>query len=102
MSFLTQLSARRLPQATNSIRRAFSTTSARDLARLSLIGRLGAAPELITTGNGRELIKYVVAVPTGPTDSEGNRATSWFRVSNFNISDEGSKGRNYLTSLEKG
>ncbi len=41
--------------------RAFSTTSARPLAKITIIGNLTDSPELIPTSTGRELVRYSVA-----------------------------------------
>lgn len=87
-----------LPAAT----RTFTTTPSRSLARISIIGRLGAAPEFQTTNNGTEFMRYVIGTSTGPRDAQGNRATSWFRVTNFRPQEEGSKGRDFLQNLDKG
>jgi len=76
--------------------RAFSTTSSAQLARLTMVGRLGTDPELTETGKG-EVIKYVVGTSHGPKD---NRQTSWFRVASF--AQEGTPQRDYLMGLSKG
>jgi len=90
-SFLT----RRMATAPRAVR-AFSTTPARPLARITLIGRVGAAPELQATATGKEIIKYSVAHSYGPKD---NRKTSWFNVAAF----EPSEGlRDYLVAVPKG
>ncbi|KAK0389288.1 hypothetical protein NLU13_2863 [Sarocladium strictum] len=75
--------------------RAFSTSSPRSIARISIVGNLGDTPELIATSSGRELIRYAVASNSGPRD---NRQTSWFRITSF---AEGAQ-RDYLLSLPKG
>ncbi|KAF3012985.1 ssDNA-binding protein, mitochondrial [Neopestalotiopsis sp. 37M] len=77
-------------------RRAFSTTSPRPLAKMTIIGNLAATPELKATASGREVVEYAVASNSGPRD---NRTTSWFRVAAFE--PEGPR-RDYLTSLPKG
>ena len=76
--------------------RAFSTTPARQVARMSIIGHLGDTPEVQATSTGHEILKYVVASSSGPRD---NRQTSWFRVSSF-IPD--GPQRDLLRSLPKG
>ncbi|KAF2669168.1 single-strand binding protein family [Microthyrium microscopicum] len=76
-------------------RRAFSTTPRPNLARMQVIGRLGAEPELVATSTGKELVRYVVASSYGPSD---DRKTSWFRVASF---AEGG-ARDFLLSLQKG
>lgn len=73
------------PAATTA--RQFSTTPARSLARMALIGRLADAPEMTSTSTGRNIIRYSLGVSNGPRDESGNRATSWFRVASF--MDEG-------------
>ncbi|OAA55613.1 ssDNA-binding protein [Niveomyces insectorum RCEF 264] len=76
--------------------RAFSTTPARRVARITIVGHLGDTPELQATSTGREVLKYVVASSSGPRD---NRQTSWFRVSSF--LPEGPQ-RDLLRGLPKG
>ncbi|MBE3044457.1 single-stranded DNA-binding protein [Candidatus Bathyarchaeota archaeon] len=78
--------------------RAFSTSSPRGLARLTIVGNLGDAPELTPTSTGHELIRYSVATSSGPKD---NRHTSWFRVSKF-LREGDEKRRDFLLSLPKG
>jgi hypothetical protein len=78
------------------LRRAFSTSPISPLARLSLIGRLAATPELIHTASGNEVVKYALGVSYGLSS---DRKTSWFNVASFQ--KEG-PSRDYLTSLEKG
>lgn len=76
--------------------RAFSTSRASQLARITLVGRLGADPELAETAKG-EVIKYVVGTSHGPRD---NRQTSWFRIASF--AAEGSPQRDLVMGLSKG
>ncbi|OAP61081.1 hypothetical protein AYL99_03282 [Fonsecaea erecta] len=76
--------------------RTFSTTRPSQLARMTLVGRLGADPELAETGKG-QVIKYVVGSSYGPKD---NRQTSWFRVASF--APEGSPQRDLVMGLSKG
>ncbi|KAI2630799.1 nucleic acid-binding protein [Hypoxylon sp. NC1633] len=92
MSFLT----RRAVAAAPTLSRAFSASARRDLAKITLIGNLGATPQVKVTGTGRELVEYIVATQHGPKD---NRKTSWFNVSAF--VEEGPR-RAFLTSLPKG
>ncbi|KAK3948784.1 hypothetical protein QBC32DRAFT_350670 [Pseudoneurospora amorphoporcata] len=75
--------------------RSFSSTSARGIARIQLIGNLADTPELRATSTGGEMIKYAVASNSGPRN---DRLTSWFKVSCF---AEG-KMRDFLLSLPKG
>ncbi|OAA77745.1 Single-strand DNA-binding protein [Akanthomyces lecanii RCEF 1005] len=78
-----------------SAARAFSTSSPRSIARISIIGNLADTPELVPTNSGREIIKYAVASNSGPRD---NRQTSWFRVTSF---AEGPR-KDFLLTLPKG
>ncbi|KAJ9612151.1 ssDNA-binding protein, mitochondrial [Cladophialophora chaetospira] len=95
MSFLLT-PARRMTSAVPSISaRTFATTRPSQLARLTLVGRLGADPELTDTGKG-QIIKYVVGTSYGPKE---NRQTSWFRVASF--APEGAQ-RDYVMGLSKG
>ncbi|KAK9315579.1 hypothetical protein V1524DRAFT_429231 [Lipomyces starkeyi] len=56
--------------------RSFSSTSAaKDLARVTLIGRLGANPEKATSANGRDYVRYSVAVKQGRETEP-----SWYHV----------------------
>lgn len=79
--------------------RAFSTTSARSLAKMQLIGRLADQPELVDTSTGRQLVKYALGVSQGPRDESGNRSVSWFKIASF--LDEGPQ-RDLLLNLPKG
>lgn len=76
--------------------RAFSSTTPRPLASITIIGHLADTPELQATSTGRELLRYAVASNHGPRD---NRQTSWFRVTAFE--NEGPR-RDFLQSLPKG
>jgi len=76
--------------------RAFSTTPRSQLARMQIIGRLGAEPELVDTSTGRQMVRYNLATNYGPQD---NRQTSWFRIAAF--MEDGGR-RNHLLSLPKG
>ncbi|KAK9456356.1 hypothetical protein V1511DRAFT_521124 [Dipodascopsis uninucleata] len=72
--------------------RSFSTTrSANDVARMTLVGRLGQDIEKMTSANGREYARYAVAVRTG-RETE----TSWFHVVCFD------SNLDYLTNFKKG
>ncbi|EZF24406.1 hypothetical protein H112_03087 [Trichophyton rubrum D6] len=81
---------------TTPVSRSFSSTAIRDHARLTVVGRLGAQPEVATSSNGREYVKYSVGTNYGPRD---NQQTSWFRVTSF--VPEG-PGRDHLLNLPKG
>ncbi|KAI1842794.1 hypothetical protein JX265_002669 [Neoarthrinium moseri] len=76
--------------------RAFSSTSPRELAKITIVGNLAATPEVKATASGREVVEYAVASNSGPRD---NRVTSWFKVASFE--PEGPR-RDYLTNLPKG
>ena len=77
------------------VARPFSSTTAAQLARVSLIGRLGAAPEGATTQSGKEIVRY----PLGTSNGVGeNRVTSWWNIAYFGEGDR----RNYLLNLPKG
>lgn len=86
---------RRSVIAPASVARAFSTSSPRSLARITIIGNLADTPEVHSTSNGREIVRYAVASNSGPRD---NRKTSWFKVTSF---AEG-PSRDYLMNLPKG
>ncbi|KAI9747661.1 MAG: ssDNA-binding protein, mitochondrial [Candelina submexicana] len=89
---LLRLLARPAPR---TLTRAFSTTPASKLARMTIVGRLAAEPEPVATSTAKDLTRYAVATSYGPAD---NRQTSYFRVTCF---DEGPK-RDYLLGLPKG
>jgi hypothetical protein len=75
--------------------RTFSTTRPSQLARMTLVGRLGTDPELVDAGK-TQLVRYVVGSSSGPKD---NKQTSWFRVASF--APEGPQ-RDYILGLSKG
>ncbi|QIW98691.1 hypothetical protein AMS68_004209 [Peltaster fructicola] len=79
--------------------RAFSTTTARPLAKVQLIGRLADVPEVTPTSTGREVTRFALGVSHGNRDENGDRAVSWFRVSSFM---ERGPRRDVLTNLPKG
>lgn len=76
--------------------RLLPLTQKRTLARMSIIGRLAAQPEVMTTATGRDLVRYGLGVTTGTRD---NPETSFFNVTSF-PSSEGQK--NFMASLQKG
>lgn len=80
-------------------KRAFSTTAARPLAKMQLIGRLADVPEVVPTSTGRDVTKYVLGVSYGAKDESGDRAVSWFRVASF---VEAGPRRDLLLNLPKG
>lgn len=75
--------------------RSFSSTPRAALARMTLIGRLAAEPELVQTSTGREMVRYAVGVSSGTKE---NPQTSWYRIACF---EEGPK-RDYVLGLPKG
>ncbi|ORY60391.1 putative single-stranded DNA binding protein [Leucosporidium creatinivorum] len=91
------------PAARTAGVRAFSSTpaTARDMARMTLIGRLGGVPEKRTTKNGKDFLIYKVAT-TDPfiAPKEGEEpvepTTSWHSVFAYGQSAE------RLANLEKG
>ncbi|KAI5854628.1 putative ssDNA binding protein [Tricharina praecox] len=75
--------------------RSFSTSSARGtMAKISIIGRLAADPELATSNDGKEYMKYTVG---SSYKSGGEDKVSWFRVAAFEA-----YSKNYLLALRKG
>lgn len=59
-------------------RRTFGTTrSALDVARLTLVGRVGGTIEPLQSKSGNTYVKYALAVRTGKDQ------TSWFNVTAF-------------------
>ncbi|KAL8776988.1 MAG: hypothetical protein Q9213_008052 [Squamulea squamosa] len=60
--------------------RTFTTTPSRPLAKISIVGRLAAEPELTPTSSGQDVIKYAVGTTSGPRD---NQQTSWWKVASF-------------------
>lgn len=96
MSFLARRAVAAAPRTAITTTRAFSSTPARHVAKLTLVGNLAGPPELSTTSNGREILRYAVASNTGRGD---NQKTSWFRVTAFE--NEGPR-RDYFQSLPKG
>lgn len=65
--------------------RAFTQTTTRALARVQLIGRLAAEPEVVVTGTGQQIVKYAIGVGSGPAE---NRKTSWFKIAYFSRGEE--------------
>ncbi|KAL7950488.1 hypothetical protein V8C42DRAFT_306659 [Trichoderma barbatum] len=89
---------RRATVATAGAARAFSTSSPRSVARITIIGHLADSPEGLTGGNPenpKEYVRYTVASNSGPKDS---RQTSWFRVTGF---VEGPR-KDFIMGLAKG
>lgn len=92
MSFLTRQMTSKVPRIAT---RAFSTSRPSQLARITVVGRLGAEPEVVETAKGTTLVRYVVGTSQGPKD---NKTTSWFRVTSF---ADGAQ-RDFITGLPKG
>lgn len=88
--------ARRTFAAAPAAARAFSTTPARPLAKVTVIGNIAASPEVHATSTGREMIRYSIASNSGRGE---NIKTSWFRVNIFE--NEGPR-RDYFLSIPKG
>ncbi|KAI4108633.1 MAG: hypothetical protein LQ339_002149 [Xanthoria mediterranea] len=78
------------------LHRTFSTTRSRPLAKISIVGRLAAEPELKPTSSGQDVIKYAVGTSSGPRE---NRQTNWWQVASF--TPEG-PARDSLLGLGKG
>ncbi|WFD36309.1 lipoyl synthase [Malassezia cuniculi] len=83
-------------------KRAFSTSSAAQLARMQLIGRLVASPETRLSRTGKEYLRYTVATsdPLGPPNEDGSPAeptSSFHSVFAF-----GEERVNRLRDLPKG
>ncbi|MCJ1257936.1 ssDNA-binding protein, mitochondrial [Lignoscripta atroalba] len=76
--------------------RPFSTTRASLIAKITIVGRLAAQPELTPTSTGQEVVKYSLGTSYGPPDA---RQTSWWKVASF--VEEGSR-RDRLLGLQKG
>ncbi|OIW33835.1 single-strand binding protein family [Coniochaeta ligniaria NRRL 30616] len=81
------------------VRRAFSSTPARPLAKITIIGNLTDSPELHATSTGNHLLRYSVASNSGPRDESGNQKVSYFRVTAF--TREGGR-RDFIQNLQKG
>ncbi|TFB06099.1 hypothetical protein CCMA1212_002033 [Trichoderma ghanense] len=93
-SFLLRRSA--AASAGAAARRAFSTSSPRSVARITIIGNLADTPEAQTSSSSdKEYVRYSVASNSG---SKENRQTSWFRVTSF---VDGPR-KDFMLSLPKG
>jgi single-stranded DNA-binding protein len=75
--------------------RAFSTTRPAQLARMTVVGRLGVAPEEVTISGDRSLVRYVIGSSYGKGD---DKKTSWFRVASFVTGPQ----KDLLLSVPKG
>ena len=95
MSTPTLRALRALPRTTLAVTRTFTTTTARPLAKIQLIGRLAADPELQATSTGKDVLRYAVGTTHQTKDGP---VTSWWRVACF---DEGGR-REFVMGLGKG
>ncbi|KAF2128470.1 hypothetical protein P153DRAFT_367604 [Dothidotthia symphoricarpi CBS 119687] len=75
--------------------RAFSSTPRAQLARMTVIGRLGVAPEEVQISGERTLVRYVLGTSHGRGEE---KKTSWFRVASFVRDGQ----KDFLMSLPKG
>jgi len=84
------------PAVRPAMRRCTFTTSApRPIAKLTLIGRLTADPETVTTSNGQEFIKYTIA--SNYKSRAGEEKPNFFNVASFE-----EHGKQYLSTIKKG
>ena len=65
---------------TSAFTRSFSSTRPSQVARMTVIGRLGVAPEEVTISGDRTLVRYIVGTNYGKGD---DKKTSWFRIASF-------------------
>lgn len=99
MSFLTSLRPSILRNSLAAVAptsRAFSSSPRSALSKFSIIGRLAAPVEIITTSSGRELCRYALGTNHGHGE---HKATSWWKVAAF-LPD--GPQRDTLMSLGKG
>ncbi|PVI03465.1 hypothetical protein DM02DRAFT_612229 [Periconia macrospinosa] len=75
--------------------RAFSTTPRAEVARMTIIGRLAAAPEEVQAGPERTLVRYSLATNHGKAE---NQKTSWFRIASFATGPQ----KEFLLNVPKG
>ncbi|KIJ56596.1 hypothetical protein M422DRAFT_22751 [Sphaerobolus stellatus SS14] len=91
----------RVSRALNSQIKSFSSSASRaNMARLTLIGRLGKEPVVKVSSNDKEYVVYSVATNTyGPPGEDGTRPanTTWHSVLSFNQG-----ANNFLKTLRKG
>jgi hypothetical protein len=93
MSFLLRPTMRNA--STPAFARAFSSTRPSQLARMTVVGRLGTAPEEVPVSGDRTLVRYVIGTSYGKGEKQ---KTSWFRVASF---VEGAQ-KDFLMSVPKG
>ncbi|KAI0347451.1 hypothetical protein BDW22DRAFT_1351889 [Trametopsis cervina] len=84
--------------------RNFTTTaSPQDVAKLTLVGRIGVQPEVRTTKNDKEYVVYKVVTnsyPPSSSDSDDSALTkraTWHTILSFRESANA-----YLTTIQKG
>ncbi|WVQ85522.1 hypothetical protein IAT38_007688 [Cryptococcus sp. DSM 104549] len=77
--------ARRFPTLATSSARTFSTSAPRasDVAKVTLVGRLGADPELKQTSSGKPYYTYKVVTRSGRKNENGLQSSSWHTVHCF-------------------
>lgn len=52
----------------------------RNISKITLIGRLGAQPDLVPTSSGQDVVRYQMATDHGSRD---DRRTSWWNVVSY-------------------
>ena len=62
---------------------------------MTVVGRLGVAPEEVTVSGDRTLVRYVVGTSYGKGE---DKKTSWFRIASFVQGPQ----KDYLLSVPKG
>lgn len=82
-------------RTTPALARAFSSTPAPRIARMTVIGRLGASPEEVTQTGDKTLVRYVLATNYGKAQDQ---KTSWFRIASFVAGAQ----KDYLMNVPKG
>ncbi|RAR14366.1 GIDA-domain-containing protein [Stemphylium lycopersici] len=87
--------AARAPLSASAFARSFSSTRPSQIARMTVVGRLGVAPEEVTVSGERTLVRYVVGTSYGKGE---DKKTSWFRVASF---VQGAQ-KDFLMSVPKG
>lgn len=76
-------------------RHAFSTSPvASDFAKIALLGRLASEPEISTSANGSEMIRYAIGVSQGR-----DKPSSWYKVVQFSPD---TRSKEHLMSMQKG
>lgn len=91
----TLRAAARAPQPTAAFARSFSSSRPSQIARMTIVGRLGVVPEEVTVSGERTLVRYVVGTSHGKGEE---KKTSWFRVASF---VQGAQ-KDFLMSVPKG